>query len=178
MAIIRGIPQKDGLRGWQLTVQEKRRQLTGIHFNSRTTDPPAKGISKIDYYGNFEDFLNSRTDDKPFCFWYGSTEPHRNYEYGSGVSKGGKQTGDIVAVPAFWPDNEIIRNDMLDYAFEIEYFDNHLVKMLDLLEKKGELENTIVIVTADNGMPFPRVERTGIRVLKPLASGNYVGQRH
>ena len=47
---------------------------------------------------------------------------------------------------------------MLDYAFEIEYFDNHLVKMLDILEKKGELDNTIVIVTADNGMPFPRVK--------------------
>ena len=44
---------------------------------------------------------------------------------------------------------------MLDYAFEIEHFDSHLVKMLEILEKKGELENTIVIVTADNGMPFP-----------------------
>ena len=47
---------------------------------------------------------------------------------------------------------------MLDYAFEIEYFDNHLVKMLEILEKRGELENTIVIVTADNGMPFPRAK--------------------
>jgi len=45
---------------------------------------------------------------------------------------------------------------MLDYAFEIEYFDSHLVKMLDLLKQKGELDNTIVVVTGDNGMPFPR----------------------
>ena len=47
---------------------------------------------------------------------------------------------------------------MLDYAYEIEYFDNQLVRMLEILEKKGELENTIVIVTADNGMPFPRAK--------------------
>jgi arylsulfatase A-like enzyme len=30
--------------------------------------------------------------------------------------------------------------------------------MLELLKKKGELENTIIIVTSDNGMPFPRVK--------------------
>ena len=30
--------------------------------------------------------------------------------------------------------------------------------MLEILKTKGELDNTIVIVTADNGMPFPRVK--------------------
>jgi len=61
-------------------------------------------------------------------------------------------------VPAFWPDNETIRNDMLDYAFEIEHFDNHLVRIIDELEKRGELDNTLIVVTADNGMPFPRIK--------------------
>ena len=56
------------------------------------------------------------------------------------------------------PDNPAVRNDMLDYAFEIEHFDSHLVRMLEILEKRGELANTIVIVTADNGMPFPRAK--------------------
>lgn len=134
------------------------RQLTGKAYNSQKITPPAKGISNIDYAGNFEDFLDSRADKKPFCFWYGSTEPHRDYEYGSGINKGGKQLSDINDVFEFWPDNDIVRNDMLDYAFEIEHFDNHLVKMLEILEKRGELENTIVIVTADNGMPFPRIK--------------------
>jgi len=32
--------------------------------------------------------------------------------------------------------------------------------MINLLEKKGELENTIIIVTSDNGMPFPRAKAT------------------
>ena len=52
---------------------------------------------------------------------------------------------DIDSVPAFWPDNEIIRNDMLDYALEIEYADSHLGRMIETLEKRGLLENTIIV---------------------------------
>jgi arylsulfatase A-like enzyme len=134
------------------------RKLTGLAFNSRKIKPPAEGISGIDYAGNFEEFLNSKDPLKPFCFWYGAHEPHRRYQFGSGVSLGGKSPDDIEKVPAFWPENDTVRNDMLDYAFEIEHFDNHLVKMLALLEQRGELDNTIIIVTADNGMPFPRAK--------------------
>ena len=47
---------------------------------------------------------------------------------------------------------------MLDYAFEIEYFDRHLVKIIEELQKRNLLENTIIVVTSDNGMPFPRVK--------------------
>jgi N-sulfoglucosamine sulfohydrolase len=134
------------------------RLMTGTAFNSKTLDPSASGISNIDYAGNFSDFLDARKDNQPFCFWYGSHEPHRKYEYGSGVRKGGKKLTDITDIPSIWPDNPMVRNDLLDYSYEIEHFDNQLVKMLEILEKKGELDNTIVIVTADNGMPFPRAK--------------------
>lgn len=136
----------------------KPRQLTGRKYNSRTAPPPTKAISRNDYAGNFSAFLNDNAQQGPWCFWYGSTEPHRRYEYGTGVSVGGKSLGDIDQVPPFWPDNDTIRNDMLDYALEIEHFDHHLERMLTTLEKRGQLENTLVIVTADNGMPFPRVK--------------------
>jgi N-sulfoglucosamine sulfohydrolase len=63
---------------------------------------------------------------------------------------------DIDSVPAFWPDNKIVRNDMLDYALEVEYVDSHLARMLASLEKRGLLENTIIVMTSDHGMPFPR----------------------
>jgi uncharacterized sulfatase len=60
---------------------------------------------------------------------------------------------------------------MLDYAVEIEWFDKHLVKILNMLKEIGELEKTIIIVTGDNGMPFPRAKANcydaGIHV--PLA---------
>ncbi|WP_346859107.1 sulfatase [uncultured Draconibacterium sp.] len=136
----------------------KMRQLTGPKFDEFKTTPPAKAISDNDYARNFEAFLEARPEGQPFCFWYGSTEPHRAYEFEAGIKYGNKQTSDVDEVPAFWPDVDSIRTDMLDYAFEIEYFDSHLQKMLKKLEEIGELENTLVIVTADNGMPFPRIK--------------------
>ena len=50
---------------------------------------------------------------------------------------------------------------LLDYAAEIEHFDSHLGKILARLEAEGELDNTLIIVTADNGMPMPRAKSNG-----------------
>ncbi|MDF9826502.1 N-sulfoglucosamine sulfohydrolase [Ereboglobus sp. PH5-10] len=148
-----------------------RRQLTGAEYNGVKATPPTKGISPIDYAGNFESFLKSRNPGRPFCFWYGGREPHRKYEYGSGVAVGGKNTAQIDRVPPYWPDTETVRNDMLDYALEVEHFDRHLGRMLEALERAGELENTIIVVTSDNGMPFPRMKGTAYEasVHMPLA---------
>ncbi len=137
-------------------VDGKPRRLVGTPWQKMTTTPPTNRISKTDYYRNFRAFLEKKPSGQPFCFWYGGHEPHRGYEYASGIKKGGKKLEDVDSVYAFWPDNDSVRTDMLDYAFEIEYFDAHLVRMLRLLEEKGELDNTIVVVTGDNGMPFPR----------------------
>ncbi len=139
-------------------INGKPRLLTGPGYNSEKEQPIAKGISKNNYSDNFEKFLVSTSQEKPFCFWYGSREPHRGYEFGSGVEKAKKNPDDIQEVPPFWPDNETVRNDMLDYAVEVEHFDSHITRMLNLLKERGELENTIVIVTSDNGMPFPRIK--------------------
>ncbi|MBN2294752.1 MAG: sulfatase, partial [Pirellulales bacterium] len=149
-------------KGWAPGIAKdtdgKTRHLAGRPFQKRTTQPPTRGIANRDYAANFRDFLDSVDRNKPWCFWYGGHEPHRRYEYGSGIAKGGKKVSDIEQVPDFWPDNETVRIDMLDYAYEIEYFDKHLARMLTMLEKCGELENTLVVVTADNGMPFPRIK--------------------
>lgn len=117
---------------------------------------PANEIGPVNYFKNFKYFMDSVRKDKPFFFWYGAKEPHRAYEQDSW--KRTSKTEDLVNVPGFVPDHEIVRGDLLDYAVEIEWFDLHLQRMLDYLESIGELENTIVIVTSDNGMPFPRAK--------------------
>jgi uncharacterized sulfatase len=146
------------------------RNPVGPEFNTLTLDSvPANGIRTRDYFGNFVEFFNQRENDKPFFFWYGGHEPHRRYEDGSGRRTGKKL--DEMEVPSFLPDVPLVRSDVADYILEIEWFDSHLEKMLNLLEEKGELENTLVIVTADNGMPFPyakaNVQEYGTHV--PLA---------
>lgn len=135
------------------------RELLVKPFNSKRTVPPTTGISTIDYAANFDAFLDGN-GNKPFFFWYGGMEPHRGYEYGSGISKGNKRLQDIPSSDMLlsWPVNDSVKTDLLDYAFEIEYFDQQLGKMLASLEKRGLLHNTLVIVTSDNGMPFPRVK--------------------
>ncbi len=148
------------MKGWgpgdANDAEGKPRRMTGVPFNAHKAEPPTSEISKNDYAANFQDFLAASPAGKPWCFWYGSVEPHRAYEYGSGVAKGDKKLSDIERVPSMWPDTERVRNDLLDYAYEVEHFDRHLVRMLEALEARGELENTLVIVMADNGMPFPR----------------------
>ncbi len=136
----------------------KPRLITGKQYNQHKLEPLTNEISKNDYAANFVDFLEAAPADAPWCFWYGSTEPHRGYEHQSGVNKGGKKLTDIDRVPDYWPDNDTVRHDILDYALEVEHTDNHLVRMIAELERRGELENTVIIVTADHGMPFPRVK--------------------
>ncbi|MDB4749517.1 sulfatase [Rubripirellula sp.] len=155
---ITGMTGKGWAPGIALDSDGKRRQMTGKPFSKRKAKPPTSAISNNDYAENFSDFLDTVRVDEPFCFWYGSTEPHRRYEFKSGVNKGNKKLTDIDHVPNFWPDNEVVRHDMLDYALEVEHFDTHLDRMLDELESRGQLNNTLVVVTADNGMPFPRVK--------------------
>ncbi|MGV3503564.1 MAG: sulfatase [Adhaeribacter sp.] len=139
-------------------INGQARQLVGPVYNEHKMAAPTKAASPVDYAANLEAFLDKKAKDQPFCFWYGGHEPHRGYQYGSGVSLGKKKLSDIDDLPPFWPDTEKVRNDMLDYAYEVEYFDHHLGNMLEILRKRGELDNTIVVVTSDNGMPFPRVK--------------------
>ncbi|MCB0688072.1 MAG: sulfatase [Saprospiraceae bacterium] len=146
------------------------RNPVGPEYNEIKFDSvPTTGISKTDYAGNFKAFLDQRDSQKPFFFWYGAFEPHRVYEEGSGQLSG--KTLASADVPPFLPDVPAVRNDILDYAREIEWFDTQLGKMLQMLENLGELDNTIVIITADNGMAFPyakaNLQEFGIHV--PLA---------
>ena len=137
-------------------INGKPRVLIGDNFQKNSTKPPANKMSNNDYAANFESFLESQSDaGQPWLFWYGALEPHRAYEYGSGAREG-KRIDMIDQVPAFWPDTEVVRNDMLDYGLEIEYADMHLGRMIESLKKRGLLENTIILMTSDNGMPFPR----------------------
>lgn len=128
------------------------RYQKGSPDDERTAD----GISPVNYFENFKYFMENIRGNKPFFFWYGAREPHRSYEMNS-WERNGKKPEEAV-VPGFFPDHDIVRGDLLDYAVEIEWFDFHLERMLTYLEETGELENTIVIVTSDNGMPFPRAK--------------------
>ncbi len=130
----------------------------GVEYNElKLKVEPQKGISDIDYAGNFQQFMDERGDDEPFYFWYGSKEPHLPY---AELPHSDEDLARVV-VPDFLPNSEASRSMLLDYADEINHFDTHLGRIIATLEAAGELDNTLIIVTADNGMPMPRAKSNG-----------------
>lgn len=81
----------------------KKRELIGTSYDRIKLSPVTSEISNIDYAANFNDFIDSRDKTKPFFFWYGGLEPHRAYEYGSGVKKGKYNLESIDRIPGYWP---------------------------------------------------------------------------
>jgi uncharacterized sulfatase len=128
----------------------------GRHYNLPYENAQPEGLSSTNYTEGFKAFLRDKPADQPFFFWFGASEPHREYKMGIGRQNG--ITPANIEVPGFLPANEVVRNDMADYYYEIEWYDRHLGQMITHLRETGQLTNTIVIVTSDNGMPFPRAK--------------------
>jgi len=107
---------------------------------------------------NFDAFLDARPDGKPFCYWWGPTNTHRKWVRGSGKELWGLEPDDLKGrLPAFLPDVHEIREDVCDYLGECQAFDAGLGVVLDRLEEIGELDNTLIVVSGDHGIPgMPR----------------------
>jgi arylsulfatase A-like enzyme len=125
--------------------------------------------SRVDFYAGakapFSDFFSKRPKNQPFFLQVGFTDPHRPYEQGAFKPQHDPAK---VRLPAFLPDDPEIRADLADYCDEIARMDAECGALFQLLRKEREWDNTIVIFTGDNGMPFPRAKGTcydaGVRV--------------
>ena len=143
-------------KGWGPGTYDAEYNPAGPMYSQLRRKPPYKAMSNIDYAANFSAFLGGKKEGQPFCFWLGAKEPHRAYEKDA-WKKAGRHLAD-AEVPPFYPDNDIVRGDLLDYANEVEWYDTHVGRAIQTLEEMGLLENTLIVVTSDHGMPFPRVK--------------------
>jgi arylsulfatase A-like enzyme len=102
---------------------------------------------------NWVRFLRERPGDKPFFFWLASHDAHR--PWGADTFR---ITHDPVTmvVPPYFADTPETRQDMASYYNEIARFDFFVGKVREELQRQGVLDNTCIIVMADNGRPFPR----------------------
>lgn len=107
---------------------------------------------------NFEAFLEDRQSGQPFCYWFGPTNTHRKWTKGSGKALWGLDPDDLQGkLPAFLPDVPEIREDVNDYLGEVLALDRMFGLLLEKLERIGERDNTLVVVSGDHGIPgFPR----------------------
>ena len=115
---------------------------------------PGRGNPAGPKFKSVDAFFAARAAGKPFCFWFGSSDPHRPYEQDSG-EKAGLDLAKVHLYPQF-PNAAIVRGDVADYYLEIQRFDREVGELLAKLAAMGELDNTLVVMTSDHGMPFPR----------------------
>jgi arylsulfatase A-like enzyme len=102
---------------------------------------------------NWVKFLKERPKEKPFFFWLASNDAHR--PWGADTFKITHDPSRVV-IPPYFADTPETRQDIASYYNEIGRFDYYIGQVREELEKQGVLENTVIIVTADNGRPFPR----------------------
>ncbi|MCB1224770.1 MAG: sulfatase [Verrucomicrobiales bacterium] len=107
--------------------------------------------------GNFGAFLDDRKGDQPFCYWFGPTNVHRKWTRGSGKALWDLNPEDLKGkMPPFLPDVPEVREDFADYLGEAMAFDAGVGVLLEMLEQRGLMDNTVVVISGDHGAPgFP-----------------------
>jgi len=145
-----GYPDLLAKAGYVVGLQGKGWGPGDITGSGRGSNPAGR------QHKSFAAFLATVPPGKPFCFWHGSANPHRPYAAGSGVKAGLKPAD--VTVPGYLPDTPQVRSDIADYGLEIQRADEELAQILKVLDETQRAASTLVIVTSDNGMPFPRAK--------------------
>jgi len=109
---------------------------------------------------------------RPFFYIYGPINTHRPWIQGSGKELWGIEPDDLEGkMPEFLPDVHEVREDMADYLGEVQMLDMMVNALIEELDRDGRLENTLVVLTGDNGIPgFPRgkTQLYGMGVQAPL----------
>ncbi|HAV63967.1 MAG TPA: sulfatase, partial [Verrucomicrobiales bacterium] len=125
--------------------------------NSGQSVYAAKQVLYDEVLANFDAFLADRKPDQPFCYWFGPTHTHRKWTRGSGKALWGLDPDSLAGkMPPFLPDVPEVREDLADYFGEVLALDHALGLLVGRLEKAGELDNTLLVVSGDHGAPgFP-----------------------
>ncbi|XP_070580308.1 N-sulphoglucosamine sulphohydrolase-like isoform X2 [Ptychodera flava] len=122
-------------------------------------------------------FLNVN-DSRPFLLYIGFNDPHRctadaergafcemfgNGQPGKGIIKDWKPVyykPEEVIVPFFIQDTPAAREDIAKQYTTISRMDQGIGLFMKELEDAGFADNTLVIFTSDNGIPFPNAKTT------------------
>ncbi len=103
-------------------------------------------------YPKIEELLvESKATGKPFCLMACSNEPHTPYSKGDPAAYDAEK----LDLPPTFVDTPNTRREYAKYLAEITYFDAQCKALLDLLDKHGLRENTLVMVVSEQGSGFP-----------------------
>ena len=106
--------------------------------------------------GKEEDWVGHVKDrplEKPFFFWFASSDAHRQWKITEPDRVYSKEE---AVVPPYLIDSQTTRQDLAEYYHEVSRWDRYIGEVAEAIRAQGDLENTMLIVMADNGRPFPR----------------------
>lgn len=97
--------------------------------------------------------LKNAPKEKPFFFWLSPYDAHRAWSADSAF--GLPYAPGEVRVPETLVDDETTRRDLASYYNELSRLDDHVGRLVKTLEDRGQLDNTLIVLMADNGRAFP-----------------------
>ena len=98
-----------------------------------------------------EFIASAKAEDKPFCLFACSNEPHGPHDKGDPS----RYDPDKLKLPPYWVDTPETREGFPRYLAEITYLDGQVGDLLGILKKHGLSDNTIVIFTSEQGHGLP-----------------------
>ena len=133
--------------GYRVALSGKKhiapRSIFDFEYSGKGNNPDPAAIDKL--FGECE---KSQT---PFCLFACSNEPHSPWNKGDPS----KYPESKIELPPYFVDTPQTRQDMSRYLAEITYYDGQVGAILDLLNKHHLADNTLVIVTTEQGSSFP-----------------------
>jgi len=109
----------------------------------------------------------NRPDNKPFFAIFNFTVCHESGMWRNKDHPLKVDPNDVI-VPPYYPDNDVVRNELARNYSNLYEMDSLAGIVLKELESEGLLENTIIFFYSDHGGPLPRQKReiydTGLKV--------------
>lgn len=114
----------------------------------------AKEVMYSEVRNSFKSYLDANVGQKPMCYYMGPNNTHRAWEKGSGLKLWNINPDKLKGkIPECLPDTPEIREDFADYLGECLAFDQFIGIVIEELEKIGQFDNTLFVVSGDHGVP-------------------------
>jgi N-sulfoglucosamine sulfohydrolase len=107
--------------------------------------------------GQFREFLDAVPKGKPFVLQLCFSDTHRPFDAKAFEPPTDPKT---IKLPAHFPDTQLVREDFARYLDELSRFDADVATVLEELRRRGLEEDTLVIISADNGAALLRGKGT------------------
>jgi len=105
--------------------------------------------------------IRDRPRDQPFFFWFAALDAHRGWDGDADWRAelyGPRHDPHAGEVPPFLVPDEATRADLASHRNEVTRFDHFVGAAVDELDRQGILAETLLLIMADNGRPFPRAK--------------------